>query len=77
MKLFNKIIQLLMLEFKAQLLFGKSFPEKHVHIDKSFLRTLSIKVRFIVQQPKAIYLANPVSSDKVFFSVDYISFGCI
>ena len=31
----------------------------------------------IVQQPKAIYLANPVSSDKVFFSVDYISFGCI
>ena len=33
--------------------------------------------RQIVQQPKAIYLANPVSSDKVFFSVDYISFGCI
>ena len=31
----------------------------------------------IVQQPKAIYLANPVSPDKVFFSVDYISFGCI
>ena len=33
--------------------------------------------REIVQQPKAIYLTNPVSSDKVFFSVDYISFGCI
>ena len=31
----------------------------------------------LVQQPKAIYLTNPVSSDKVFFSVDYISFGCI
>ena len=31
----------------------------------------------IVQQPEAIYLANPVSSDKLFFSSDYISFGCI
>ena len=31
----------------------------------------------LVQQPKAIYLANPVLSDKVFFPVDYISFGCI
>ena len=31
----------------------------------------------LVQQPKAIYLANPVSSDKVSFSADYISFGCL
>ena len=31
----------------------------------------------IVQQPKVIYLAKPVSSDKVFFSADYISFVCI
>ena len=31
----------------------------------------------IVQQPKAIYLPNPVSSDKGLFSADYISFGCI
>ena len=26
----------------------------------------------VVQQPKAIYLANPVSPDKVFFSADCI-----
>ena len=31
----------------------------------------------IVQQPKVIYLAKPVLSDKVFFSADYISFVCI
>ena len=45
-------------------------------------QTLSLRVwhpqDLPVQQPKAIYLANPVSSDKVlFFSVDYISFGYI
>ena len=31
----------------------------------------------LVQQPKTIYLANQVSPDKGFFSMDYISFGCI
>ena len=36
-----------------------------------------LKMAIIVQQPKAIYLANPVSSDKVVvFPVD-TSFGCI
>ena len=36
-----------------------------------------MRIHAIVQQLKAIYLANPVLSDKVVFSVDYISFGCI
>ena len=41
-----------------------------------FLIYKACDVNSIVQQPKAIYLANPVLSDKAFFPVDYISFGC-
>ena len=34
-------------------------------------------ISIIVQQPKAIYLANPVLSDKVFFFCGLYIFGCI
>ena len=48
---------------------------KSIELQKKRLE--SAEERAIVQQPKAIYLAKPVSSDKVFFSADYISFGCL
>ena len=38
-----------------------------------YWRLLLLLLLLVVQQPKVIYLANPVSSDKVFFSADYIS----
>ena len=39
------------------------------------LGVIEIGVSEVVQRPKAIYLAKLVTSDKVFFSADYISFS--